>query len=226
MSRRRSLKSIDVSSSAPPQNKRAAILSAARELVATAGFRDAQMTAVAAAAGIALGTLYRYFPSKTELMIEIVNQVSQREVDVAAGIAMGDGTATQRLSASAWAFASRALRGRNLAHALVAEPVESEIEAVRLKYRRKLARVFESIIEHGVRATEFPAQDVAASAACIVGSLFEGLIGPLALDTLSTEDERYQQATAIIGFCLRGVCGRNLTFTPTLLKQEPSAQIP
>jgi hypothetical protein len=82
-----------------------------------------------------------------------------------------------------------------------------EIESARLKYRRKLARVFEGIIEQGIRDGEFPVQDVQASAACIVGSLFEGLVGPLALDSLSTA-ERQRQAKAIVAFCLRGTSGR------------------
>ncbi|WP_308163173.1 TetR/AcrR family transcriptional regulator [Bradyrhizobium sp. SRL28] len=191
----------------PSPSKRASILRAARELVTGVGFRDTQMNAVAETAGVALGTLYRNFPSKAELMVEVVADVAQREVDAVAKVATENGTAAERLSASAWLFASRALLGRKLAHALVAEPVEPEIESARLKYRRKLARVFEGIIEQGIRDGEFPVQDVQASAACIVGSLFEGLVGPLALDSLSTA-ERQRQAKAIVAFCLRGTSGR------------------
>jgi AcrR family transcriptional regulator len=195
-------------------DKRIAILRAARALVADVGFRETQMTAVAEAAGVALGTLYRYFPSKAELMVEIVGLVSQREVDVAAGVAMGDGSAVERLAQAAWAFASRAVRGRKLGHALVAEPVEPEIEAARLQYRRKLARVFETIIEQGIRGDEMPVQDIQAAAACIVGSLFEGLVGPLASDTSSSVEDRYRQTISVVGFCLRGVCGRTISFEP------------
>jgi AcrR family transcriptional regulator len=190
----------------PSQTKRASILRAARELVRDVGFRDTQMNAVAQAADVALGTLYRNFPSKAELMVEVVAEVAQREVDAVAKIAMEDGAAAERLSASAWLFASRALSGRKMAHALVAEAVEPEIESARLKYRRKLARVFEGIIEQGIRDREFPPQDVQASAACIVGSLFEGLVGPLALDSLSPA-ERQRQAKAIVAFCVRGTSG-------------------
>lgn len=134
------------------------------------------MNVVAEAAGVALGTLYRNFFSKAELMVEVVAIVAQREVDAVAKVAANNGTAAELLSASAWLFASRAVLGRKLAHALGVEP---EIESARLRYRRKLARVFEGLIEQGIRDGEFPAQDVAASAACIVGSLFEGLVGPV-----------------------------------------------
>ncbi|WP_084250011.1 TetR/AcrR family transcriptional regulator [Sphingomonas mali] len=188
------------------------LLSSARELVAETGFREAQMSAVAARAGIAIGTVYRYFPAKTDLMAEIVALASQREVDVAAGIAMGEGTGCERLSSAIWTFALRALAGRRMAHALIAEPVEAEIEAARLKYRRKLARVFETIIEQGIREGNFVSQNVQAAAACIVGSIFEGLIGPLAADATTTDSERRENAAAITAFCLRGVSGTPATF--------------
>ncbi len=43
------------------------------------------MNAVAAAAGIAVGTIYRYFLSRAELCAAIVSTASQREVDVLSG---------------------------------------------------------------------------------------------------------------------------------------------
>lgn len=194
--------------------KRPLILSAARTLVSQVGFRDAQMSNVADLAGIAIGTLYRYFPSKNELMVEIVASVAQREVDVVAGVAMADGPAKERLGRAAWTFASRALRGRRLAYALVAEPVDPEIEAARLKYHRALARVFETIIDQGIRAKEFPPQHVAAAAACMVGCLFEGLVGPLGSDTVVTEGERHSFGAAIVRFCLQAVAAQQVSFEP------------
>jgi AcrR family transcriptional regulator len=186
------------------------ILKAARELVAQSGFREAQMTAIADAAGIAIGTLYRYFPSKTDLMVEVVKSTAQREVDVVAGVAMREGQACERLGLAAWTFASRALRGRRLAHALVAEPVEPDVEAARLSYHRALSRVFKTIIEQGIASEEFPAQDSTASADCIVGCLFEGLVAPLSSDAV----ELSAHANSIITFCLRGVSGSMVIFPP------------
>lgn len=196
------------------------ILNTARRLVAASGFREVQMSAIADAAGIAIGTLYRYFPAKTDLMVEVVGLVAQREVDVVAAIAGADATlhatAAGRLGAAAWTFASRALRGRRMAHALVAEPVEPEVEAARLVYHRALGRVFHALIVQGIASGEFPPQDADASADCIVGCLFEGLVRPLSTDA-GEEDSApalTRHGIAIISFCLRGVAGRVIDFQP------------
>ena len=69
------------------QDNRSRILQAARALVSEGGWTEAQVASVAAAAGIATGTVYRYFPSKAELFAEVLALVSQREVDVLAAIA-------------------------------------------------------------------------------------------------------------------------------------------
>lgn len=195
------------------------ILTAARKLVAQAGFRQVQMSAIADAAGIAIGTLYRYFPARTDLMAELVALVAQREVDVVLDVAKRGGTAADRLGAAAWTFASRALRGRRMAYALVAEPVEPEIEAARLTYHRALANVFHGIIEEGIAAGEFPVQDAAASADCIVGCLFEGLVSPLTNEPVGGGAALTQHGIAIIGFCLRGVSGRCIEFSPAQADQ-------
>lgn len=190
------------------------ILNAARKLVAQAGFREVQMSAIANAAGIAVGTLYRYFPARIDLMAELVALVAQREVDVVHEVANREGSALERLGAAAWTFASRALRGRRMAHALVAEPVEPEIEAARLRYHRALAKVFHGIIEQGIASGEFPAQDAHASADCIVGCLFEGLVNPLTNEPAASDAAVAKHGIFIIGFCLRGVSGKPIDFVP------------
>jgi AcrR family transcriptional regulator len=189
--------------------RREAILRAARNLVAQVGFRDAQMVTVAERARVALGTLYRYFPSKVELMAEVVVLVAGHERDAVEAAAAAHKRAADRLFASAWTFASRALRGRRMAHALIAEAVEPDIESACLSERRKFARVLERIIEQGIRERDFPAQDARTAAACIVGSLFEGLVGPLALESRASSEERLDQARAVVRFCMRGVSGSN-----------------
>src|SRR5262249_60466147 len=59
--------------------RQAAIITAAGELAAERGMAAVQIAPVARRAGIAAGTVYRYFPSKTEMVAALVGAVSERE---------------------------------------------------------------------------------------------------------------------------------------------------
>ena len=159
------------------------ILDAARELVATGGYGAAHVAAVAKAAGVATGTVYRHFPSKGDLFAEVFRRASQREVDVMAAAAQGPGPVRGRLAEAVRAFARRALRGRRLAYALIAEPVDEAVDAERLVYRRAYAQVLEGLIAEAVAAGACPPTDPATTAAFLVGGLAEALVGPLAPET-------------------------------------------
>ena len=50
------------------------ITTAARELIAEGGYVEAQVAPVADRAGVAVGTVYRYFPSKSELFAEVFRE--------------------------------------------------------------------------------------------------------------------------------------------------------
>src|SRR5215813_12803443 len=97
-----------------------AILAAACETAAEGGMAAVQIAPVAARAGIATGTVYRYFPSKTEL----VAALCAREVAALEGAAKAAPGPLSALAAAISAFAARALERRRLAFALMAEPVE------------------------------------------------------------------------------------------------------
>lgn len=162
------------------QDNRMRILLAARKLVSEGGWGETQVASVAAAAGIATGTVYRYFTSKAELFAEVLSAVSQREVDVLTEIADSGGTALARLHSAVETFVRRAMRNPRLAYALIAEPCEKEINEARLTYRASISEVVRSIITSGQSEQEIRSDiqpDIAASV--IVGGFMEGLIGPL-----------------------------------------------
>ena len=60
--------------------RRAAILAAARETASEGGMAAVQIAPVAARANVAAGTVYRYFPSKADLISELIADVSDREL--------------------------------------------------------------------------------------------------------------------------------------------------
>jgi len=181
---------------------RHSILEAARSLVGQGGFRAAQMSAVAAAAGVATGTIYRYFPTQIDLFAEVFRGNSQREVDAMQAAASSSGSCAQRLSLAVSTFITRALRNRRLAYALIAEPVDPQVEAERLNYRQAYAKILETLLEEGMASGEFVRQDAHISAAALVGLLGETMLGPL---LHSAPAARQSVADSIIALCLRAV---------------------
>jgi len=188
-------------------DNRRAILNAARDLVAEGGFAAAQMTEVARKAGVATGTLYRYFPSKEELCRQVFREVSAREMNVLAGIAASAKPATERLHEVLATFATRAVRGRRLAYALLAEPVDVGLAEERARFRRMHGEIFTGILEDGVASGAFPALDTKIAAACIAGAIPTALIGPLAPQSHELEEDGERVVEEIVRFCLAGVEG-------------------
>lgn len=185
-------------------SNRERILVAARRLIAEGGYREAQIAAVATEAGMSTGMIYRYFRSKAELFIEVMTAAIARELDILNGIAKGSGTAKERLYAAVESFTRRALTGPNLAYAFIAEPAEPEVDIARIRVRQQLGDVFKAILKEGIANGEFPAQDMDASAACIVGAYTEALVGPIAPKGQRVKDQE-RLIQSISDFCVRAV---------------------
>jgi AcrR family transcriptional regulator len=182
------------------------IVTAARELIAHGGYAEASVAAVAQRAGVATGTVYRHFPSKADLFAEVFRNASQHEVDaVVAAAEEVEGTAAERIEAAVEAFSRRALRGRRLAWALIAEPVDPAVEAERLVYRRAYRDAFAGVIAAGVESGELPEQDPVLTAAALVGAMAEALVGPVS--PTATADDTEAVIASIRDFCLRSVTG-------------------
>jgi AcrR family transcriptional regulator len=201
------------------------IVRAALALVARGGYREAQVAAVAKRAGVATGTVYRHFPSKADLLTEVFRVASAREVaavrravgsgsadsqhEVDAVAQAGGVTAQERLVAAVDTFARRALRGRRLAWALLAEPVDPAVEAERLQFRRAFADAFASTIADGVARGELPPQDPAFTATALVGAIGEALVGPLSPTHADTDVDVL--VSRLITFCLRSTTDQELS---------------
>lgn len=181
-----------------------AIMAAARSLAAEGGLGSVQIAAVADRAGIASGTVYRYFPAKLELIAALVAAQSAAEVaalDRAGNAAPGPLSA---LAATIVSFAARALAERRLAAAMLAEPVERELDAARAPYRTALHGAFAARIRAAAERGLLPAQDAGVAAGALLGALIEGLIGPLAPPAEDPAQLRAQVQTLTL-FGLRGL---------------------
>ena len=158
---------------------RVGVLTAAEHQVREHGWGGCTVAAVAAAAGVATGTVYRHLPDKGALLVEVFRTASQREVDAVAAAASGPAPTPARAVRCVEVFAQRAFAAPRLAYALLAEPATPEVEAARLEYRRAYRAVFAALVAEGVERGELPDQDPEVSAAAVVGALAEVLVVPL-----------------------------------------------
>ena len=157
------------------------IVSAALEQVGAGGYASAAVQTVAARAGVAVGTVYRHFPSKGDLFAEAFRRASQRELDVVVEVSEADGRSSpERVAAAVETFARRALAGPVLAYALLAEPVDPAVDAERLVFRRAYRDLVAAVVRDGVALGLLPPQNPEVTAAALVGAIAEALVGPLA----------------------------------------------
>jgi AcrR family transcriptional regulator len=173
------------------------IVDAAHALIAADGYRAASVAAVAARAVVATGSVYRHFPSKADLFAEVFRRASQREVD-----ALAQALAAGGIAAGVETFARRALRGRRLAWALLAEPVDPAVEAERLTYRHAYRDAFAGVLPDHLDDREL-------IAAALVGAIGEALVGPLSPTAAAARDED-QLVAALVAFALRAVSRQEL----------------
>ena len=167
--------------------QREALLAAAVALLSEQGYAGCSVAAVASRAGVATGSVYRYFPGKAELVVEVFRGLVGREVDAVEQAAAGPGDLLDRVVAIVETFANRALKSPRLAYALLAEPVDAPVEAERLVFRRVFQDAFAVRVTQAVTAGVLPPQDAAVTAAALVGAVAEVLVGPLSAGVASAD---------------------------------------
>ncbi|KZY34864.1 hypothetical protein A3752_06895 [Oleiphilus sp. HI0081] len=199
--------------------QRKLLLDTALQLVASGGFQSLTIALLAERADVATGTVYKYFASKAELCAEVFRVATEKEVrnvqlaafpqveDELEGQQEGEAlSCEQRLKMALEIFSRRALEGRGLAYALIAEPVDSKVQQERLKYRRAYAEIFEALVTEGVEKNEFAPQNALISAGAMVGALAETLLGSIASAQQTPGEFKPEEwIEEILSFCLSGV---------------------
>ncbi|MFE7336704.1 TetR/AcrR family transcriptional regulator [Streptomyces griseus] len=173
----------------------------ATEVVADVGWAQASVTAVADAAGIAAGSVYQHFASKSALAVEVFRRAAQREVDVLGEVLEGDGDPVGRLRLGVEVFARRALENPGLAYALLAAPAEPAVGAERLAFRRRYRALFAAVIDEGISAELLPGQDAEITAAALTGAIGEVLVYPLSTSAAQDTDRLIDRLTALALRC-------------------------
>jgi AcrR family transcriptional regulator len=182
-----------------------AIVDAARDAATAGGMAAIQIAPVAERAGVAAGTVYRYFPGKIELVGALVESVAEREIEAVRKAADAAPGPLSAVAAAVATFGARALRNRKLAWAVIAEPVDTDTDTVRQQYRRDLSAEIETRIRAAIAGGHLPDQDASLAASALVGALLEGLIGPLAPGGMDDPARSRQAVQTLTLFALRGL---------------------
>ena len=182
-----------------------AIVDAARDAAGAGGMAAIQIAPIATRAGVAAGTVYRYFPGKIVLIGALVESVSECEIAEVRRAADVAPVPLSALAAVIATFAVRALRNRRLAWAVIAEPVDAETDAVRQGYRKALAAEIETRIRAAIEGGQIPEQDASLAAPALLGVLLEGLIGPLAPASIDDPARAREAVQTLTLFALRGL---------------------
>jgi AcrR family transcriptional regulator len=180
-----------------------AIIAAAAALAGEGGINAVQIAPVSQRAGVATGTVYRYFPSKTELVAALVEAVSERELGAMGRAADAAPGPLSALAATVTTFAARSLANPRLAFALIAEQADGAADEARLALRKALAAELGKRLATAMKGGHLPDQDVAIAAPALLGALVEGLIGPLA--AAADEAKARDTVQALTLFALRAV---------------------
>jgi AcrR family transcriptional regulator len=165
------------------------IIEAARTFASESGLRAVQIASVAERAGVAAGTVYRYFPSKEDLIAAVINDTADRQVAAIRAATAAAPGALSGLAAALMAFGTETLRTRRLAFAMLAESPDGA-EGGSLTFRRNIGNEFEGLIRAAVAGGHLPEQPTAVMAAAVRGAMVESLAGPLVAPPSGVDAER------------------------------------
>jgi AcrR family transcriptional regulator len=168
-----------------PRSKQAdrAILDAARDLLVEEGFTRLRLEHVAARAGVGKGTIYRRWPSKEALTLDLVLGLAAPHLDIAD---VGDTRAELRAAArnplaaitgTPWGPVIRAMLSQIAGNPTIGDPFRAVVVARR---RAEVARV----VERGIARGDLrPDADAAIATELLVGPVYFRLVFGGELDT-------------------------------------------
>ena len=153
-----------------------AILDAARDLLVEEGFTRLRLEHVAARAGVGKGTIYRRWPSKEALTLELVLGLAAPHLDIAD---VGDTRAELRAAArnplsaivdTSWGPVIRAMLSQIAGNPTIGDPFRAAVVARR---RAEVARV----IERGIARGDLrPDADASIATELLVGPVYFRLV--------------------------------------------------
>lgn len=195
---------------ADPVQLRERILDAAEQLLGRFGYRKMTIEDLAAAAGIAKGSIYLHFSSKEEIALARIDRVIGELVVKLEEIAESDSPAPERLRSMLITRVlfrlDRVTSYRDSIDELVAA-IRPHLVAARRDHHRKEAKVFAAVIRDGIRRHQVracAAQRTAEAFVLATNALLPGDLRPHEIN----EKEIRAKVSTIAGLLIEGVLVR------------------
>lgn len=188
------------------QERRQALLSAARAVFAREGYHRAAIRDIAREAGVATGTFYLYFSSKESCLLGLIDDFYHQMMTEIVTARFRSEAVLDKLAVSVEAVMRGFARNRDLARIVLLQTAGAHTafgERV-ARLRGDFARLVQEDLDEAVAQELIPAQNTAVAARALVGSVNEVILAWLQGD-FSEDLER--AVPALCRFALRGVGG-------------------
>jgi AcrR family transcriptional regulator len=157
------------------RNRRKQLIAASRKLFLKRGFGETSVSAIVGAAGVAQGTFYLYFESKSDVLLYMRAEVLEDYLkSFEAGLAC-PGPADERLVSGIRAIQSTVDRHRAIIRVFREATTSDELSRVWVAGREALAVPLGRLIDDGIADGSFRVEDPAMSAMLML-SLYDDLL--------------------------------------------------
>lgn len=197
---------------------REAILDATEQLLGRFGYRKMTVDDIARAAGVGKGTIYLHFPSKDEVALSTIERIVDRVVAELETIALGSGSAAERLRSMLVARVTVRLEAvRSYSDGL--DNLMSVIRPALLERRKawfqREARVLAGMLVEGRERGEFDFDSAARTADDLLAATASFLPAGLAAPELRQGKKIADRVGRVADLLLHGLCVRAET-TPRI----------
>lgn len=190
------------------ESRRMAILRGAREVFGRNGYHNTHVSDILEASGIARGTFYLYFDSKSAIFLELLDELLAELKSAIVGVdtAPESPPIHMQLQGTVRRILGTVVENRSLATILLREAVGLDVEAdtrLRAFYGALLAYIKDALVE-GQRIGIVRALDTELAAMCILGTIKQ-FIEQFVMMPSDAPVDVDRTALEVLDFNLRGV---------------------
>lgn len=135
-------------------DRRAEILKAAREVLAEKGLEETKVSEIVARAGVAQGTFYLYFPSKTSLVLALVQDMAQKNMEAIQEAIAGASSLSEMVDLGVRASFAEMARNADIARVVRSRIGLTEIYSECEKYFEPLHQMVAALLRDGIARGE------------------------------------------------------------------------